>query len=88
MPHHLINDAHEWINKIPTVSIYYLVKPQPREWVMVVNRHYLPKICKNATGYPWIERETRQALKFRAGTWPCMSSVIKVEKLDCVGNSI
>ena len=31
MPRHLISDAHEWINKISTVPIYYLAKPQPRE---------------------------------------------------------
>ena len=31
MPRHLISDAHEWINEIPTVLIYYLAKPQPRE---------------------------------------------------------
>ena len=31
MPRHLINDAHEWINEIPTVPTYYLAKPQPRE---------------------------------------------------------
>ena len=31
MPCHLISDTHEWINKIPTVPIYYLAKPQPRE---------------------------------------------------------
>ena len=29
--HHLISDAHDWINEIPTVPIYYLAKPQPRE---------------------------------------------------------
>ena len=28
---HLISDAHEWINEVPTVPIYYLAKPQPRE---------------------------------------------------------
>ena len=35
MPRHLISDAHEWINEIPTVPTYYTVKPQPREraWV-------------------------------------------------------
>ena len=27
----LISDAHEWINEIPTVPIYDLAKPQPRE---------------------------------------------------------
>jgi len=31
MPRHLISDAHEWINEIPTVPIYYLTKPLPRE---------------------------------------------------------
>ena len=31
MPRHLISDAHEWNNEIPTVPIYYLAKPQPRE---------------------------------------------------------
>jgi hypothetical protein len=31
MPHHLISDTHEWINEIPTISVYYPVKPQPRE---------------------------------------------------------
>ena len=29
MPRHLISDAHEWINEIPTVPTYYLAKPQP-----------------------------------------------------------
>ncbi|WZZ00010.1 hypothetical protein YC2023_072338 [Brassica napus] len=24
-------DAHEWINEIPTVPVYYPAKPQPRE---------------------------------------------------------
>ena len=28
---HPISDVHEWINEIPTVPIYYLVKPQPKE---------------------------------------------------------
>ena len=31
MPRHLISDAHEWINEIPTVPISYLATPQPRE---------------------------------------------------------
>ena len=31
MPRHLISDAHEWINEIPTVPTYYHAKPQPRE---------------------------------------------------------
>ena len=31
MPRHLISDAHERINEIPTVPIYYPAKPQLRE---------------------------------------------------------
>ena len=31
MPRHLISDAHEWINEIPTVPTYYHAKPQLRE---------------------------------------------------------
>ena len=31
MPRHLISEAHEWINEIPTVPIYYLVNPQAGE---------------------------------------------------------
>ena len=31
MPRHLISDAHEWINEIPTVPFFYQAKPQPRE---------------------------------------------------------
>ena len=30
MPRHLISDAHEWINEVPTVPIYYLGKPQAK----------------------------------------------------------
>jgi hypothetical protein len=38
MPRHLISDAHEWINEIPTVPIYCLAKPQPRERAWVYQR--------------------------------------------------
>ena len=31
LPRHLISDAHEWINEIPNVPIYYLTNPQTRE---------------------------------------------------------
>ncbi len=27
MPRHLISDAHEWINEIPTVPVYYPANP-------------------------------------------------------------
>lgn len=34
MPRHLIGDAHEWINEIPTVPTHSLAKLQPsqRSW--------------------------------------------------------
>ena len=38
MPRHLISDAHEWINEIPTVPIYYLAKLQPRERALHIQR--------------------------------------------------
>jgi len=38
MPRHLISDAHEWINEIPTVPIYYLAKPQPGELAGSIQR--------------------------------------------------
>ena len=31
MPRHLISDAHEWINEVPSVPSYLLAKSQPRE---------------------------------------------------------
>ena len=31
MPRQITTDAHEWINEIPTVPIYYLANLQPRE---------------------------------------------------------
>jgi len=31
MTRHLICDAYEWINEIPTVPIYHLANSQPRE---------------------------------------------------------
>jgi len=36
MPRHLISDAHEWMNEIPTVPTHLLAKVQPREraWQM------------------------------------------------------
>ena len=37
MPRHLISDAHKWINDVPIVPIYYLVKPQPRKQLSKFN---------------------------------------------------
>jgi hypothetical protein len=31
MPRHLIGDAHEWINEIPTVPTHSLAKLQPSQ---------------------------------------------------------
>ena len=46
MPRHLIGDAHEWINEIPTVPTHSLAKLQPsqRSWVYlcVMGAHLLP----------------------------------------------
>ena len=38
MPRHLISDAHEWINEIPTVPSYYLAKPQQGERALQIQR--------------------------------------------------
>ena len=39
MPRHLTSDAHEWINEVPSVPIYYLAKPRPRERSIFKARH-------------------------------------------------
>jgi len=31
MHSHILRDANEWINALPTVPIYYLANQQPRE---------------------------------------------------------
>jgi len=33
MPRHRMSDEHEWIREIPTVLIYCLAKPPPREYI-------------------------------------------------------
>ena len=40
MPRLLISDINEWINKIPTVPIYYLARPQlwERVWLKSVGK--------------------------------------------------
>jgi hypothetical protein len=38
MPRHLISDAHEWINEVPTVSTYFPVKQQRRERTAMAQR--------------------------------------------------
>jgi hypothetical protein len=51
MPRHLISDAHEWINEIPTVPIYYLAKPQPRERAWQNQRGKKTLSSAGASGY-------------------------------------
>ena len=43
MPRHLIGDAHEWINEIPTVPTHSLAKLQPsqRSWELYLCVHSL-----------------------------------------------
>jgi hypothetical protein len=43
MPRHLIGDAHEWINEIPTVPTHSLAKLQPsqRSWDLLVYILYM-----------------------------------------------
>jgi len=38
MPRHLISDAHEWINEIPTVPTHAPAKPQPGERAWQIQR--------------------------------------------------
>ena len=38
MPRHLISDAHEWINEIPSVPTHCLAKSQPRERAWMCQR--------------------------------------------------
>jgi hypothetical protein len=38
MPRHLISDAHEWINEIPTVPIHLLANLQQRERALLHQR--------------------------------------------------
>eukprot|EP01083_Nonionella_stella_P211567 764825_1 len=49
MPRHLIGDAHEWINEIPTVPTYSLAKLQPsrRSWDLYLCV-FVSRECLNA----------------------------------------
>jgi len=51
MPRHLISDAHEWINEIPTVPTYYLVKLQPRERAWKDQRGKMTLLSLTLVGY-------------------------------------
>ena len=62
MPRHLISDAHEWINEIPTVPIYYLAKPQPSERTWVDQRG---KKTLNQKQSSWGQQWERYSLLYR-----------------------
>jgi hypothetical protein len=61
MPRHLISDAHEWINEIPTVPTYVLAKPQPRERAW---RNQRGKKTLNSTG-EWLLKQLLYTIKLR-----------------------
>jgi len=54
MPRHLISDAHEWINEIPTVPIYHPAKPQPREraWIVPGSGDIYNGLAIAGSGFP------------------------------------
>ena len=41
VPRYVISDEHEWTAEIPSVSIYYLSKPQPRERALDFQRGHM-----------------------------------------------
>ena len=49
MPRHLISDAHEWSNEVPTVPIYLVMKAQPREraWYLYAWKEALVELNSN-----------------------------------------
>jgi len=57
MPRHLIGDAHEWINEIPTVPTHSLAKLQPsqRSWDM----YLCVFVSHELISYYWLIANTR-----------------------------
>jgi len=58
MPRHLISDAHEWINEIPTVPTQVSAKPQPREraWIDLRGKKTLLRLTLvwTCVAAPWV----------------------------------
>jgi hypothetical protein len=77
MPRHLISDAHEWINEIPTVPIYYLAKPQPRE-----------RAWQNQRGKKTLNHCTQRGLKGLNLLKLQVREFIISTKVFCTGNII
>ena len=57
MPHDLISDMHEWMNKSPNVPTYYPAKPQPRE--QALQNHQGKKTLLGLTLF-WNNEETQE----------------------------
>ena len=60
MPRHLISDAHEWINEIPTVPTYYLANPQAGE-----------RACKQQRG-----KKTLLRMLYKYSKGPCSLNLL------------
>ena len=69
MPRHLIGDAHEWINEIPTVPTHSLAKLQPsqRSWDLYLcvfvshgcyHLHFFYRLSVMFRHHDWVFRTT------------------------------
>uniref|UniRef100_A0A674HV84 Uncharacterized protein n=1 Tax=Taeniopygia guttata TaxID=59729 RepID=A0A674HV84_TAEGU len=67
MPRHLISDAHEWMNEIPTVPTYYPAKPQPRERAWRNQRG--KKTLLSLTGAVHLSKRNAGVLRRAQGGW-------------------
>jgi hypothetical protein len=81
MPRHLINDAHEWINEIPTDPIYYLAMPLQRNGLIHCR-------CRDGgLGIPRLETMTtssslKTGLRFLDGADPVMRAIARESNLE------
>ena len=81
MPHHLISDAHEQINDIPTVPIYRLAKPPPRERAVVLGKEVGKEDpVEHCEGTLKVERS-------EAATLPSSAKVAAVGEAGLLGSS-
>ena len=85
MPRHLIGDAHEWINEIPTVPTHSLAKLQPsqRSWDLV-----LVSLCVTIR---WITQSrflsftyTLHMIRYSASLQTRLSYIICSQSIRCV----
>jgi hypothetical protein len=75
MPRHLISDAHEWINEIPTVPIYYFTNPpseSPQRGLWAWDLELGRPTSGSSTGQcRWSQHQGTSEVKFRfnRNTW-------------------